>query len=326
VAEKLEAFEVFMSKTNYCVLIFIIFLLASWARGASFQKAWDQEEEKGFSSADSSLLAGKHVIFIAGIMNELTDFIHNYFPDNMKAVKQLGGTYSYIGPSSSRTIPENAKILFEKINKIYIKIKKPLILIGHSKGGAESLYLLLEHPELIINGIVERTLLIQPAIGGSPMADNASGILFSLSTLLIAPNMRTLSTFESHVNFNKVFDDYNNNLKLLGKDLNRGENNLHEYISSRIFYIRSRTKSNLSFGLKIVLTVMQDNADRYCEDHDGLLSVDAQIDKRIGIDFEILEDIDHIDLVIKIFSNLSSQKRESFTRAAFKSMYIKASL
>lgn len=311
-----------MVKIYYCLLI-STFLLAPLALGEQgFQKSWDQEDKSGFSATDVKFLADKHVIFIAGVMNELTDFINNYFPDNMKAAQRFGATYSYIGPSSALSIPDNAALLYQSIKKIAEKVQKPIILVGHSKGGAEILHLLLEHPDLILNGSIDRALLIQPAIGGSAIADNASGLFYSVVALLFEPNMNTLSTTQAQVTFNKAFELYRAQLKVLAKKINYKESSIHEHISSRIFYVRSRTTSEISFGLKLVLGVMQDSADRYCTEHDGLLSVEAQLDKRIGIDLGVV-DADHIDLTVSKVSNMSKARREAFTRAAFKSMYDK---
>lgn len=266
-----------MTKIFYCLFIYITFITPSAFGELTFQKAWDQEEKIGFSASDAQFLADKHVIFVAGVMNELTDFINNYFPDNMKAVKRFGATYSYIGPSSALSIPDNAALLYERIKEIAQKVQKPIILVGHSKGGAEILYLLLEHPELILDGTVDRTLLIQPAVGGSAIADNASGLLFSIVAMLYSPNMNTLSLGQAEANFNAAFKAYNAQLNLLAKKLSFKEANIHDHISSRIFYVRSQTTRELSFGLKLILGVMQDSADRYCQAHDGLLSMNPNL-------------------------------------------------
>lgn len=286
----------------------------------TLQKAWEKEEAQGFSSVDAQILANKHIIFVAGFMNELTDLLGNYFDDNKRAVERFGGTHSYIGPSSKLSIAENANLIYKQIVGIAHREQKPLILVGHSKGGATILHILYEHPELILNGYVDKALLIQAALGGSPLADNASGIFFTMMSSILSPNTNTLSMNTSLSTFNSAHSLYKIGLKTFAKDAILSKKDLHKCISSRIFYVRSQTDKELSFGLKLILGVLQDTADNYFKNHDGLLSLDAQFDPRVGIDLGIVR-ADHIDLTVSIVSNVSSQRREAFMRAAFKAMY-----
>jgi hypothetical protein len=104
----------------------------------------------------------RHVLFVAGFMNEMASLTSNYFPDNIKAVtRELGLSSSYYGPSSRNTISENADHLFKEFNKTHSKYRKPTDLFGHSMGGAASLLLVLRHPELMIEGKIDRVALIQ---------------------------------------------------------------------------------------------------------------------------------------------------------------------
>lgn len=313
-----------MKKLQNIAISILVFLLAARTLCA-FEKSWIQEEKLGLQTQDTQFLANKHVVFVAGFMNEWTDYLENYFDDNIRAVKSMGGTYTYTPPSSKLSIIENSMLLYNQVMGLSRSIKKPIILVGHSKGGAEILYMLLTHPELILDGYVDRALLIQAARGGSLLADNASGILYKVFSSLWSPNTHTLSKFPSLTTFQSGFELYNKNLKTFGKTTglnvyDKYRDNLHKCISSRIFYVRS-SATHLSFGLQLILGVLQDNPNNYSQKHDGLLAVEDQYDPNIGIDLGILEDVDHIDLTVSIVSNMSSTRREAFTRAAFKALY-----
>ena len=171
----------------------------------------------GFRAQDASFLAGKHIIFVAGFMNELTHIINNYFIDNMIAVEMMGATFDYITPSSKLSIAKNALLINNQIIGICNKQKKPSIIFADSKAGAEVLHMILEHPDLILKGYIERVLLVQPAIGGSSLASNASSMLYTVVSSFLSPNINTLSRHATQATFNTVFSHYHEMLKTLSK-------------------------------------------------------------------------------------------------------------
>lgn len=114
----------------------------------------------------------KHVVFVDGLLNEAAQLVGNYFCDNIAEAVAMGFSVSHLGYLSSYTVPSNADRLLNDIQKIYASKKLPIILIGHSKGGAECMYLTLKYPELLLSDIIEKVILIHPAVGGSPLADN----------------------------------------------------------------------------------------------------------------------------------------------------------
>jgi len=263
--------------------------------------------------APPPLLYGKHVVFVAGIMNELADLISNYFPDNIEAVQNMGATTSYLAPSSSLSIPQNAQILYREIRSIYDGVRSPLVLVGHSKGGAEVLHLILEHPELVLDGIVDTVLLIQPAIGGSPLAYK-SGPWISLVSAFLSPNLETLTPHKAKENFDLAFAKYDSALaKLVSARQLRAT---QEAISKRIFYIRAtQDPAQLGWGVGLVLRVWRSTLS-YDTPNDGLLPLTSQIDPRIGTDLGVLR-ADHIDLVVSEVTNMSAFDRKAVTYAAF---------
>lgn len=282
----------------------------------SLQELWE-EESKYPNERYKNVLFGKHVIFVSGIMGaELADIFGNYFPDNIESVeKELGGTATHISPSSHLSIPENAFILKAQILEIYYRVRKPLKLFGHSKGGAELHYLILTNPELITDGIVEDVILVEAAIHGSPLADRSSGFLFGLVDLVFSPNMETLSTTvakEYNKEIAKIFEE---KIKVIANKKGTEALKVKDYISHHFFYVLSKTtKSKISFGVSLVQFALQDSIKD--TDNDGLLTLDAQIDNNVGIALGIL-DVDHIGLVVSHVSNVSRKKRKAFTRLVF---------
>ena len=112
-------------------------------------------------------------------MNELAALVGNYFADNLIEMQKLGLPYTHLRYSSQRAIPRNAETLFHDIIDISAKVcclfcaeigalhltrpqvRRPLVLIGHSMGGAEALHVVLAHPELLIDRVVDRVVCIQ---------------------------------------------------------------------------------------------------------------------------------------------------------------------
>ena len=116
----------------------------------------------------------KHIVFVAGLFNEAAQLVQNYWCDNIAEAKAMGFKVSSLGYLSCYTVPANADRLLNDIQKLYAVVKLPIILIGHSKGGAECMYLTLKYPELLLSNLIERVILVHPALGGSPLADNVA--------------------------------------------------------------------------------------------------------------------------------------------------------
>lgn len=290
----------------------------------NLQKIWEEENQAGYQKSDDTLLAGKHVIFFPGFMNEIANIINSYFTDNIAAVKLMGASTSYIESSSKNSIAENSEINYNKILKLKEKmeekgLKKSFILVGHSKGGAELRDLILKHPELIIDGIVERVLVIQPVMRGSFIADNASGFLYSCVDAILQPNITTLTHENIRMENQEAVYQYVVKLKESSISVNKTITDLHDIIRSRSFAVRSHS-NNLSLGLKLILGVMQDDLNRYSLPNDGLLSIEDQFDDMFT-DLGVLEGIDHLDLTVSTVSNIPPKMRHGFTRAVFKRMY-----
>ena len=267
------------------------------------------EEKSTYDSQYLTKLQDRHIIFVDGLLNEAAQLVGNYFCDNIAEAKKLGISNSHIGYLSSITVPNNADKLMLDIQTTYAKVKRPIILVGHSKGGAECLYLVLKYPELLLSEILERVVLIHPAVGGSPLADNVAenfmGRSFSkyLGEGLISIQPQTART---------LFTDAVANLKEILKTIpgmitskytlaNPEELSAESYkaISDRVFYVRGAAPAaSLCWGVKFVIFFCKQPLNPSIP-NDGLLHVEDQIVQGFGNDLGILE-CDHIDLVIGI--------------------------
>lgn len=292
------------------------------------QEAWEAEMSQPKKPEDANLLKNKHVLFVAGLLgHELADIMGNYYLDNIKAAeKDLGATTSYYSPISRLSIPENADNLYRLVMLTSEQQKKPLDLVGHSKGAAEILYMLFMHPELILSGVVDQVLLLQAAIGGSPLAETRDGVLFNLSMFLFSPNLNTLTYKMSKEHFDNAFACYQNSLDIYlktysdsakYKNLTRAD--LSREISKKVFFVGSKSKGNYSKAINILLFFMQNNLDNFPEAHDALVPLSSQFFPGFGVHMGVL-DADHADLTVSLLSNVSGKGRRVLTRLLFRLM------
>ena len=281
----------------------------------------------------------KHIVFVDGLLNEAAQLVGNYFCDNISEVGELGINHSHIGYISNVPVPENAEKLFIDIHKIYKKENLPLILVGHSKGGAECLYCVLKYPELLLSGLIDRVVLIHPAIGGSPLAYRVSNNIAGRSfTKYLGEGLVSLRPDVSKKNFDKVFESFRRIVASVSKsqsatssdsqsitsddsDLCSLTDEVFKKCSDRIFYIRGKSPAaSICWGVRFVVYFCKAPLDPMIP-NDGLLHVQDQIYDNFGIDLGII-DSDHIDLVIGgMVTNASKDKRKAFTRAFMAAIY-----
>lgn len=271
--------------------------------------------------------SSKHVVFVDGIMNELAAIVGNYFCDNIEEIERWGATTSHLRFPSSAAIEKNADALFQAIKEVHHKQKRPLTLVGHSKGGAEVLFAVLRHPELIFDKIVEKVILIEPAIGGSMLADCIKDNWFGrLVKWWLSDGLVSLSTKIAKKKFDEVYSHFLTLLKQRFASLGQARvEEEWEKISRRIYYVRGQhpEEQTLSLGLRIVLYFCQKKLDPSLE-HDGLLTLESQILNTSPQFGTVLEDLkaDHMELVIGGWFSRSTKKiRAAFTRALFHTVY-----
>ena len=135
-------------------------------------------------------------LFVGGYGNELAR--GHYFDYNMQTVAEMGATHvrAYF-PSSFRSASGNLEALRTEVFRMYERSgRKPVMLFGHSKGGLESLALVLMYPELIREGIVANVTLVQAPIGGNALIDQRGLVLrlYAKALAVVSPSFRSLQT------------------------------------------------------------------------------------------------------------------------------------
>ncbi len=270
----------------------------------------------GFIPNDYRNLASYHIVFVDGIMNESADLIGVYFTDNIAELQELGISYSHLGYSSLVSIPYNANTLVSDLENIARKVKKPIILVGHSMGGGESLYAILRKPELMLSHKVEKVILLEAAIGGSLIANSCRMFAQFLGIdMLLGEGLKCLRQEVARANFSVLYPIF----------VNRLDSASREDISKRVFYVRSSIPSHksLSWGLQTVRAFFDPKALQGTQ-NDGLLTVENQIlglFPEFGVDLGIIPG-DHIEWVVSgIFSKSTEARRRAFTRALLQSVF-----
>ncbi len=181
------------------LLFFGFTALATVPDSSSLTSKWKMEQDAQFSSMSLELresLKGKLVIFVAGFWNEGTTPFLRYFGAGLEAAQEdLQMTAIRFYPKSY-SFKGNAEELSKLVVDSYEQYHKPIILIGHSKGGLECLYVALKHPDLILNGIIERMVLLQAAIHGTQLLENSENWLVWFSKKTISRLFEGLSVLE----------------------------------------------------------------------------------------------------------------------------------
>jgi hypothetical protein len=205
-------------------------------------------------------------------------------------------------------------------------------------GGAEVTYLNLKHPELMIRGIVDTSIVLNGAIGGSELAlQLKDNLLASSLKKFLGKGLESLTPPKAHSNFKKAYEEFNDQLsQTLGTERAQDE---VENLSRRLFYVTSckPTEDPLSLGLRIVLSFLKnslDNGAGQCQDgllyiQDQLLVDEGNLTPLFGTHLISPElgslstlSADHIELVVSgAFAKSNSKKRTAFTHALLRTVF-----
>lgn len=315
------------------------------AKPKTLSQLWklEQKNPRPLTENIKNLLMDRHMVLVPGIMNGLGYWVSGYFQTINHVLETTFNTQSsYVGLWSSQSTDQNSDHLNEELRSIYQKVNKPLILLGHSKGGAEALLTLLKNPDLILDGIVDRAILIQAAIKGSPLLSSAILDEATFRQLFIKPAFfflrGGLESLRPEVAQKFINDAY----ATFESKTNPEE---RDYISSRISYIRSYTsKENIGYGVFIVLMGFPKDIDFLSPKlsffdkiattfnltrNDGLLRLADQLDERIGSEIGIVE-ADHMELVLGGWAiskgiwrrrAVETTEKEALLKAIFRKIY-----
>jgi pimeloyl-ACP methyl ester carboxylesterase len=246
-----------------------------------------------------SVLGQRSFLFVSGFLSEV---IPGYFKDNSDVVKELGATPFTIFPSSLTSMTDEADAIHFELHEHFKKDHRPIVLVGHSMGGAAALLCMIRNPDLTDDGIVEKVVIIQGAIGGSPLADAfAHGPFTRINGLVSLTREEATRLFTEELT------------KLRAKAT---EDEVKK-IFTHVFYVRSSASRGVSGELKgsqLFLTMFGSGAS------DGMMLAESM---RLpdGVDLGVL-DSDHAGLVVSSFLSSSSvAQRRAFTRALLRELY-----
>jgi hypothetical protein len=122
-----------------------------------------------------------------------------YFTLNVEILESLGaGAVTRLFPSSLVSVRRNREYLAKKFFDAYTGHGiKPLIIIGHSKGGLETLATLLAYPQFVEQGIVSQAILVQSPLMGNAFNDRQGLVGRTISNFLsVSPGHFSLGTAE----------------------------------------------------------------------------------------------------------------------------------
>lgn len=136
-----------------------------------------------FEAAEAELLRSRAVVFVPGFAGNLVTALEpvraanlpgGYFDDQISWLEDPEASGAALDVRRARMETEGGIAgNRERLAEMIRGIDKPVILIGHSKGGLEILDLLVRHPEL--RGKIVAWAALQSPFLGSPVADLASG-------------------------------------------------------------------------------------------------------------------------------------------------------
>jgi hypothetical protein len=289
--------------------LFSLLLLASTARADLGQNPNTTPVPAKVADA----VRARPFVMIAGIMNET---IPGYFADNAKTIRKdfKQEEVRRFFPSSKVAVDENAPRINAWIRKTWLDFgKKPVIVLAHSKGANETLLAILKDSSLLRDGIVDRLVFIQAALGGSHIAD-----------LLLNDDSGSWPAAQP---FHWLFHDWKGLWSMtparartmFADAIAAADPADRVLLSEKLFYVRaSKVRSKCSWELQ----AMHLFVESFWGESDGVMLPEDQKIDGLGTDLGLLEG-DHFDLTEKgpgVVSTPASFRR-AFTRALMRELF-----
>ena len=323
-----------LSPVSFC--FFSLFTLC-WITGfvaqadastTSLERRIKQEFAVPMSSLNERVveeIKSHHHILIPGMMNEVTSLFGLYYVEVKEFLNSIDAEYTLQNLPTKTSAVVNADFLNLRLREMYARqeVKRPFSIRGHSKGGTEALLMVLRHPDLMLDGIVDRVLLEQCAIRGSSLAEPRSlSFLTPFSYFYIKNGLESVTISGARKNLDDAFQVFDERLSARfpgkGKDF---VDRKREEISSKIRYIRSyQNPKEFSLATRIVQWACNRTLDVKAGPSDGLLLLKDQKDDRIGRDLGILKH-DHVGLSVSLVSKTTQDERRALARAVFGEFY-----
>lgn len=260
-------------------------------------------------------LQGKQIVLINGYWS-------GDFSDNLAELRRIdpGIPFTKINPTPAKSIAENAELLIPLLKKASAAnpSRAKIILIGHSKGGAEVIHLSVYHSEIFdssksLGFQVDQVLTLQAALGGSIVADIELGNdleLFGswrqfilsknikipwwaahLKSLLLGvktPGFQSLSTLQSKKRNSEL-------LQFFAALPSETQSKIKSHIHFNVSYRKAKNLSSLPFYLRTMAEFIDSQGSR----NDGLLKLEHQSLEEIGNILITAEDRSHFNLIEK---------------------------
>jgi predicted esterase len=113
-----------------------------------------------------------HLVFVPGFLANCFSGI-NSFADIVGAARDAGYAVDVLATGGRNSVEADAKLLAAQLARI-ADDGRAIVLFGHSKGAADALTLVVEHPELAAR--IVAVVGIAPAFNGSPLAGRLHGL------------------------------------------------------------------------------------------------------------------------------------------------------
>lgn len=237
-------------------------------------------------------------MLIAGAMGEA---LPGYFSHNADSLRNdFGQTdVTILRMATCDSEASNAITLDSDFRAEQLKAGHSLLVLGHSKGGAEALLAVLKDPALIRDGVIENLVLINGAVGGSAVADR-----YALTTEKLCPGVIDLRRENSQAAFSAA---------LAALDASD-----RELLASHIFYVRAaKPTADVAFVFKDSAAYLTANFGP----NDGMMLPEDEYLPALGTDLGVLV-ADHTDLVgWGPYTGTPASLKEAFTRALMRVLF-----
>lgn len=269
-----------------------------------------------FEANDQSKLNGQHAqklddfhyVFIGGYFNELVRA--EYFDLNIRTLQDLGAqAVSRFFPSSFVAASKNREIIRDQLKKLFVQGgSRPIVLIGHSKGGLESLATILEYPQLVDKGIVSDVILFQAPIGGNHLLDSQG-----LAKRLLANSLFLLSGFSS-LQTPAIRAIIVDKIRKLPQAQRERLSRVVKYVVSH----ESVSRMGRALQWASTLTPMT-------QKYDGLVAQQDMWIPHFGVILGDIKNADHLELVLSrksvIADNISPERVRAFTKSLITNLF-----
>ena len=232
-------------------------------------------------------------VFVNGFLNEA---VPTHFNESLATLRALGVPSSqlhHLFPPSVNSVEENARYLAGQLGEIAARGEQKLVVIGHSKGAAESLAAALIAPKGLLERI-QAVFLLQGAIRGTAFADYFFGDGKEVDERFPWPLRKAfrwakntspdliLKRLESTIGItlgDGVRSLTRARMEALWKKLVSERGEQARELTGKVFYITSwETQSRLSLPLQVPGLYLT----TYYGDNDGLIGTDTQVWAGLG--------------------------------------------